>query len=185
MNAQKEKIQTYLAEHETLLWCGTPTNSTLKQCPDRTTMYLKFAFFAFATVAITLYLILEGTSFMEWNVMLTVFVCVVMIPFCVAYHPISNQRALEHNAIFAVTDRRVLSLVNDNLMSLPRDSALKHSVQLWNGRYGNLSFNDAANKPLTQSRANSVLGVRDDNRDISGIVFYHIEEPDRVAELFT
>lgn len=184
MSAKKEKIQSYLAEGETLLWCGAPTNSSLKQCPDRTTMYLKFALLAVAVLATVLYLALAGSAFMAWNVMLTVFICVTMIPFCLAYHPISDQRALENSAVFAVTDRRVLSLVNENLMSLPRDNTLKHSVDLWNGQYGNLSFNEAVNKSRTQSRTNSVTGIRDQDRNTTGIVFYHIEDPGHVAELF-
>ena len=183
MSAKKEKIQSYLAEGETLMWCGTPTNTSLKQCPDRTTMYLKFGFFAAVTLAVALYLLLVGSAFMTTGAMLTVFVCVVTIPFCVAYRPISSQRTLENNAIFAVTDHRILSLVNQNLISLPRNEALKHSVQLWNGQYGNLSFNDAVEKPLAQSRDISVSGIRDKDRNTTGIVFYHIEDPGYVAEL--
>ena len=183
MHYLQKKLDAQLMPDETLLWCGTPTQTKLKTCPDRSSMYFKWAAFALYLTLTSVFFLTYGVANMTRDVVVVCFLCVNFIPFIIAWNPISAQKTLEHDTLFAITDRRILALIKCDVFSLERDESLRWNTRVWDGDYGNLAFNAGTARSLKQSRADAALGVKDKDLNLSGLVFYHIEKPDEVAAL--
>ena len=183
MDRNQKQLQEILAPDEVLLWQGAAHRPPLLDCPSRKTMVRDWGIFAlFAGLSLLFYF---GHAAANMSGAETVF-CLLffnLIPFSNAIFPLTAQNTLRGDSLFAVTDRRVISVIKGEALSLPRNKDLSQSVTLWDGDCGNLAFGTAAGRPLHKCRMDAVLGVRGKDRAVTGLVFYHIPHPEQVAAL--
>lgn len=96
-----------------------------------------------------------------------------------------DQRFLENNTVYAVTNRRVIAVVK-KMYILPR-AGLEWGITRRDGGCGNIRFGAAVYVKDQNDRANAVLGVvgSKDGCSTNGLVlFYHIADVDSVAVVF-
>ena len=96
--------------------------------------------------------------------------------------PLMDKFCLEKNTLYAITDRRVIALVKDDLMYIPLDQKPAVSVEGRDRDCGNLCFGEAVGCGSGNSRSNAVLGIRESSsqNDMLGMLFYHVSHPEQL-----
>ena len=179
----EELLKEALAPGEQILWKGRPAPRKLSQAPDRPQQMRLWIIFA-VTVALTLvglfpYLIRIGRP---WDVLVITFVVINAIPLALALRPGMDQRDLEKRTLCAITDRRVVSVVKENVHSLPLTD-LAWEIADRDAEAGCIRFGACVSKKKHEDRAEAVVGYTDDETGAKGFVFYHMDKVDQLAAL--
>ncbi len=179
----EELLKEALAPEEQILWQGHPAPRKLAQAPDRPQQMRLWIIFA-VTMAVTLlglfpYLIGIGRP---WDVLLITFVVINAVPLALALRPGMDQRDLEKRCVCAVTDRRVISVVKDNVHSLPL-AGLVWEITDRDGEAGSIRFGACVAKEKPNDRADAVVGYTDEKTGAKGFVFYHMANVEQLAAL--
>ena len=180
----ERKLREALWDDERILWFGRPTQSTLLRSPDTlsqcmtwaiTALLTLFAFFFFLPYALA-----DGKEFIF---ILVILITMVFLPLTIAIRPYLDKLLLERETVYAITDRRIIAIVRNNVMTMPRTEHTRCAVDGRDGAGGNVYFDSAIGSPLEKSRANAVTGFKRSNNAIHGIIFFHVHEPDQVVQL--
>lgn len=179
----EELLQETLAPGEQIVWKGRPAPQKLSQASDRPQQLRLWIVFAVA-MALTLavlfpYLIRIGRP---WDVLVICFVVINAIPLALALRPGMDQRDLEKRCLCAITDRRVISVVKDNVHTLPL-ADLPWEVADRDGEAGSIRFGACVARKKPNDRADAVVGYTDDETGAKGFVFYHMAKVDQIAAL--
>lgn len=178
-----ENTLNELLEHnEKVLWFGRVEKSRLLDAPDRRrqiALWCVAAVFLIATVAFVLpYMAGIGRPA---QVLAIAFVVINFVPLLLASRPALDKMLLEGKTLYAVTDRRVIAVVKSNVYVLPLEG-LEFAITGRSGTCGNIRFGAAVGSDSPDDRADAVLGIQD-QRQVTGLVFYHIADVDTVAGL--
>lgn len=183
MNRNQKELSAILAPDETVLWSAPSHRPHLRRCPDQAAMYRSWALLAVFAALSLLFYVFHAARNMGASETLFCLFFFNLIPFSNAIFPFTAQNILRRDSLFVITDRRIISVIKGEALALPRDKALRWAVTVWDGDCGNLVFNAAVDRPLQKSREDAVLGVRGPERIVTGLVFYHIQDPASVAAL--
>lgn len=176
-------LNQILNKDEKVLWFGRPVHNELSKAPDRTRQYINWGILALALgISVLGFLPYALSSGRSWDVILVTLLMINFIPVIMALRPMLDLRVLDRQTIYAITDRRIIAIVKNSIMELPRSRDMSLSVDRRDGVHGDLCFNGAVGKPTRDSRANAVLGCRDE-RGLNGLIFYHVADPDYIASL--
>lgn len=181
----EQKLNELLEQNERVLWLGKPEKSKLLKAPDRRRQIIMWCvlavFLAVSCVLVIPYMARIGRPV---NVIAVAFIVINFVPALMAFRPMMDQRLLEHKAVYAITDRRVLAVVKDAVFTLPL-AGLEWVITSRDLDRGSLRFGAAAYAKDQDDRADAVLGVVGvkDERTTTGLVFFHIPQVDAVAEL--
>ena len=178
----ERKLETNLHPDEKLLWFGRPTPSKLMRAPDKTIqVILWMVSMAVAGVTLGVFLPYALNAGIGTDVIVIMLLLLNFIPLALAVRPFLDKKVLEKNTVYAVTDQRVIAVVKNTVLSLPREG-LRWDVTSRDGASGNLCFNTAISASPVRSRAQAVMGVKSDGEKVDGIIFYHIQDPEGVME---
>lgn len=180
----ERKLRQALWDDERILWFGRPTRGDLLRAPDRLSQCFAWAVSAALTTVAFAFLLPraldEGQGF---GSILLCLLTMVFLPLTVAVRPYLDKQLLEHETVYAITDRRIIAIVRDNVMIMPRTESTRCAVDGRDGSGGNVYFDCAIGSPLEKSRANAVTGFKCGGGSTQGIIFFHVHEPDEVAKL--
>ena len=174
----EQRLHEILMDGEQVRWTGRPSPFKLMQCPERNTFFATWLLSGAAVLLALFYLLpaLDSTQRggADWFVMLVV---VAFLPAMLSLRPLMDKFCLEKNTLYAITDRRVIALVKDDLMYIPLDQKPAVSVDC-----GNLCFGEAVGCGSGNSRSNAVLGIRESSsqNDMLGMLFYHVSHPEQL-----
>lgn len=177
-------LQKILRDEEKVLWFGRPARSRLLCAPDKIRQCIAWGV-AVVMAALTFGLFIPYAIRMEQELGLILIALgpLVFLPLAVAIRPYLDKKLLERDTIYAVTDQRVIAVVKDNVMIMPRDRRLACAVEGREGDSGNICFNSAIGQDVKKSRANAVIGFRKDNGKVTGLLFFHVSDPDTVLRV--
>ena len=176
----EQRLHEILMDGEQVRWTGRPSPFKLMRCPERNTFFVTWLL---SGAAILLYLLPTLNSDQrggaDWFIMLVV---VAFLPAMLSLRPLMDKLCLEKNTIYAITDRRVIALVKDDLMYIPLDQKPAVSVEGRDRDCGNLCFGEAVGCGSGNSRSNAVLGIRESSsqNDMLGMLFYHVSHPEQL-----
>lgn len=178
----EERLKEILAPEEKVLWQGRTAPEKLMQAPDRPKQIRLWVIFA-AFVGLTLFVLFPYLIYLQrpWDVLLVSFLVVNAVPLALAMRPWMDRNDLEKRSIYAVTDSRVIALVKDNVYSLPVDD-LDWAVANRDGKAGCLRLGACVTKAKHDDRVEAVMSYTDDDTGAVGMVFYHIDNVDTVAD---
>ncbi|MFQ9472662.1 MAG: hypothetical protein ACLR0P_05570 [Oscillospiraceae bacterium] len=116
----EQRLHEILMDGEQVRWTGRPSPFKLMQCPERNTFFVTWLLSGAAILLALLYLLPTLNSDQrggaDWFIMLVV---VAFLPAMLSLRPLMDKLCLEKNTIYAITDRRVIALVKDDLMYIP------------------------------------------------------------------
>lgn len=178
----EEKLKHELMKGETLKWSGCPEQSKLTEAPFNTRLYITWGV-AVVVLIVTCALLLPIAVASDVHRVETTVLFLVLnfAPIMLSVQPITDKRRLEKATLYAVTDRRVIVISKDEVMNLPLDETTKFAIENRHDGNGNICINDAIGKKIAKSRTFSVLGVRDSDKNVTGLVFYNVKNPDAVC----
>lgn len=178
----EQRLHEILMDGEQVRWTGRPSPFKLMQCPERNTFFATWLLSGAAVLLALFYLLpaLDSTQRggADWFVMLVV----AFLPAMLSLRPLMDKFCLEKNTLYAITDRRVIALVKDDLMYIPLDQKPAVSVEGRDRDCGNLCFGEAVGCGSGNSRSNAVLGIRESSsqNDMLGMLFYHVSHPEQL-----
>lgn len=178
----EQRLHEILMDGEQVRWTGRPSPFKLMQCPERKTFFATWLLSGAAVLLALFYLLpaLDSTQRggADWFVMLVV----AFLPAMLSLRPLMDKFCLEKNTLYAITDRRVIALVKDDLMYIPLDQKPAVSVEGRDRDCGNLCFGEAVGCGSGNSRSNAVLGIRESSsqNDMLGMLFYHVSHPEQL-----
>ena len=179
----EQRLHEILMDGEQVRWTGRPSPFKLMRCPERNTFFVTWLLSGAAILLALLYLRPTLNSDQrggaDWFIMLVV---VAFLPAMLSLRPLMDKLCLEKNTIYAITDRRVIALVKDDLMYIPLDQKPAVSVEGRDRDCGNLCFGEAVGCGSGNSRSNAVLGIRESSsqNDMLGMLFYHVSHPEQL-----
>lgn len=179
----EEMLREVLAPDEQVVWKGRTAHQKLSKASDRPKQIRLWVIFAVAMV-LTLTVLFPYLISIDrpWDVLLIAFVVVNAVPLALALRPGMDQRDLEKRGVCAVTDRRVIAVVKDNVHTLPLLD-LAWEVVDRDGEAGSIRFGSSVTAKKHDDRAEAVVGRIDDSTGAKGFVFYHIDKVDEVTDL--
>lgn len=178
----EQRLHEILMDGEQVRWTGRPSPFKLMQCPERNTFFVTWLLSGAAVLLALFYLLpaLDSTQRggADWFVMLVV----AFLPAMLSLRPLLDKLCLEKNTLYAITDRRVIALVKDDLMYIPLEQKPAVSVEGRDRDCGNLCFGEAVGCGSGNSRSNAVLGIRESSsqNDMLGMLFYHVSHPEQL-----
>ena len=126
----EQRLHEILMDGEQVRWTGRPSPFKLMQCPERNTFFVTWLLSGAAVLLALFYLLpaLDSTQRggADWFVMLVV---VAFLPAMLSLRPLLDKLCLEKNTLYAITDRRVIALVKDDLMYIPLEQKPAVSVE--------------------------------------------------------
>lgn len=181
----EERLKEALAPEEQVLWQGRTAPEKLLQASDRPKQIRLWIIFA-VCVGLTLFALFPYLIYLQRprDVMVVSFLVVNAVPLALAMRPWMDRNDLEKRAMYAVTDSRVIALVKDNVYSLPVND-LDWAVADRDGKAGCLRFGACVTKAKHDDRVDAVMSYTDDDTGAVGMVFYHIDNVDAVADILT
>lgn len=178
----EEKLKHELMKGETLKWTGRPEASKTTEAPFNTRLYITWGITAIVlVVTCALLLPIAITSEVHRVETTALFLILNFAPIILSIQPLTDKRRLEKATLYAVTDRRVIVISKDDVMNLPLDETTKFAIENRHDGNGNVCINEAIGKKISKSRTFSILGVRDGDKNVTGLVFYNVKNPDAVC----
>lgn len=179
----EEKLKNMLANGERVVWQGRTVPRKLSQAPDRPRQ-LRLWIIAAVAMILTLAVLFPYLIRLDrpMDVLVICFVVINAVPLTLALRPGMDQRDLEKRSICAVTDRRVISIVKDNILSLPLQDLAWEIVDR-DGQAGSIRLGPCVTAKKHDDRVDAVIGAADEETGVKGFVLYHIDKVDEVAAL--
>ncbi|OUQ82223.1 hypothetical protein [Flavonifractor sp. An100] len=177
------RLKEALWEGEEVRWSGRPKPFELMEQSFKSSILLTWAVSA-CVLAAVLYLLVtslaSGTRTIGDAFILAIIT--LFLPAILSARPIMDKKCLEEKTIYAITNFRIIAIVKDEVMYLPIGKGMKVAVEQQADGCGNLRFGELVGKPSKKSRAHAVLGLRssDESRDVQGLLFYHVDQPDQL-----
>lgn len=179
----KEKLNEYLQEGEQLLWCGAPTVKMLDDT-HKNVYALKAILSIFSAFAFLMYYLLETQAgAIQFKpmviVLLLVLVGVILAP---DWMDVSKL----NKAVYGVTDRRLLMLINGALHSIEFAKIDAYKFDTDEAGQTTLMCGKSGMKTRpSRRRVNTIFGTRmsDDGAACDRFVMYGLPESDQVAAL--
>ena len=179
------RLKEALWEGEEVRWTGRPKHFPLLGPDSKNGILTAWILSGLVLAAMVLFLVPQiasgSRSISESLVMATV---ALFVPGILSVRPFLDQRCLEQNTLYAITNYRIIAIVKEDLLYLPIGKELRAAVENRADGCGNLCFGTAVGQPVRKSRTLAVLGLRDDDSRflMQGLMFYHVEEPEQVME---
>lgn len=158
----EQRLHEILMDGEQVRWTGRP--SPFKLCVSRPETFFATWLLSGAAVLLALFYLLPALDSTQrggadWFVMLVV---VAFLPAMLSLRPLMDKFCLEKNTLYAITDRRVIALVKDDLMYIPLDQKPAVSVEGRDRDCGQpLLRRGCGAAGAGNSRSNAVLGIRE------------------------
>jgi hypothetical protein len=109
-------------------------------------------------------------------------VVALFLPALLSTRPFLDKRALEKHTLYAITNFRVLAVVQEELMYVPLERDLQTDVEVQPDGCGHVCFGKAVGQPAEKHRTQAVTGIygEDSHNERLGLLFYHVEKPKEI-----
>jgi len=171
----EKRLETALQEGEQVRWSGRPVRFRLMQSAYRSGMVLTWLMSVCVILLVAYFLAPYYLTHTLTGDLLLAAAVVLFLTAQLSLRPLLDKRTLENETVYAVTDRRVIAVVKDEVMSLPLEG-LTAAVKEWDGTCASLYFGKAAEVPEYKSRVYALSGVREYTDELDGLIFYHVDE---------
>lgn len=183
----EDLLNEILWDGEELRWSGRPTPFVLLDETFRSDILFTWGLsflILFVTVILMGFAVMAGTH--KVGDVLILGAIALYLPAILSIRPLLDKKALENETLYAITNRRVISIVNNDPMYIMLDKGVKAFVEQKKYNIGNLSFGDAVGRPPKKSRALAVVGLREPGKQnaMNGLLFYNVEDPEQVLTYF-
>lgn len=180
----ERKLREVLDEKERILWYGRPVKGSLLRSPDGPLQCLAWLFCA-ASIFLALFVFLPYALQARFHIgmILVVLVSAICLPPIVALRPVFDQKLLEHETVYAITDRRIIAIVKDDAMIIPRTRQTRFSINDRDEMTGCVCFDSAIGTSPYTRRTNAILGFRKPCGHTHGLIFFRVSQPDIVAQI--
>ena len=177
------RLKEALWEGEEVRWSGRPKPFELMENTFKSSILATWIVSAFVLACVLFFLIpslLSGSRTIGDAVILAVIT--LFLPGILSARPLMDKKCLEEKTLYAITNFRIIAIVKDEVMYLPIGKGMKVAVENQADGCGNLRFGEVVGKPAKKDRAYAVLGLRsdDNNSDMEGLLFYHVDQPDQL-----
>ncbi|MGI5962896.1 MAG: hypothetical protein ACOX7N_04155 [Lawsonibacter sp.] len=177
------RLKESLWEGEEIRWSGRPKPFQLMDKTMKNSIILTWIVSACVLAAILIFLIpglMSGARSTSDAIILLVIT--LFLPGILSARPFMDKKCLEERTLYAITNFRIIAVVKDEVMYLPIGKGMKVALEQQEDGCGNVRFGELVGKPASKSRAHAVLGLRadDDKNDMCGLLFYHVDQPDKV-----
>ena len=176
----EKRLQAALQEGEQVKWSGRPAQFRLMHSTYRSAVVLTWLMSACVVLLVGYFLAPYYLNHPLTGDMLLAALVMIFMPTMLSVRPLLDKRTLEKETVYAVTDRRVIAVVKDDVMAMPLED-LKAVAKDWDGTCANLYFGKAAEVPVYKSRVYAMSGVREYTDELNGLIFYHVEEPEALV----
>ena len=177
------RLKEILWTDERLRWCGRPRPFVLLDRALRPVILLTWTLSAAALLAAAAVVrFVAATSLLPLSEILLLASVALFLPLALSLRPFLDKYSLEARTIYAITDRRIIAIVRDDVMYLPLAAGMRVDVDAQADGCGNLRFGEAAGVSASRNRSCAVAGIRSDDRrggDL-GLLFYHVDQPERL-----
>ena len=177
------QLKNILWEGEEVRWSGRPKPFPLIDQDSKNSILLTWIVSALVLAAVVVLMIfsaIAGThSFTEVLIMAAV---ALFLPVVLSTRPFMDKKCLEESTLYAITNFRIIALVKGEVMYLPLVKGIQTAVRSHEDGFGSLRFGELVGKPAKKSRDHAVIGMRnvDSKEDMTGLMFYHIDQPDQL-----
>lgn len=177
----EKRLQAALLEGEQVRWSGRPAKFRLMQSAYRSATVLTWLMSVCVILLVAYFLAPYYFDHALTGNMLLAAAVMVLMAAMLSVRPLLDKRALERETLYAITDRRIIAIVKDEVMVLPAENGLPLAVKGWDGGCANLYFGKAVQVPVYKSRVYAMSGVREYTDELDGVVFYHVDEPETLV----
>ena len=183
----EDLLNEILWDGDEIRWSGRPTPFVLLDETFRSDILFTWGLsflILFITVVLMGFAVILGSY--KIGDILILGAIALYIPALLSVRPLLDKRALENETFYAITNLRIISIVNNDPMYISLDKGVKASVEQKKNNLGNLSFGDAAGRSPKKSRALAVVGLRAPGKQnaMNGLLFYNVEDPEQVLSYF-
>ena len=181
MSDSNEKWNKHLLEGEKLLWTGRPSEVKLLDTSNKGMTFLLWAVGAIWIILSFVLYIPRAAAIGNTGVQLVIVMLVMdCIPLLMIMMPISDAKNLSSYTEYAVTSQRILMQNKDKMITMPAGPGTAVEVRRRGNGTGHVLLGDAVGKPDKRLRSIALQGL-DQDRMYTGMVLYHIADPEKAA----
>ena len=167
----EERLKERLEANEKILWLGKPGTRKLMDSADKTAQIINWIIFAvFLAVSFAYLLPIFIKNDNSVLAIIALLVCINIIPCIVAFRPMLDKRILDNQTIYAITDKRIIALVKNELFALPNEKGTDCKEL-----NGNLCFGSSDAVSEKKARERAVLGCKKSGQ-LTGLLFYQVPD---------
>ena len=175
-----ERLKGALREGEELKWSGSPKDISVLGTASKGKIMLLWIVAAAWIAASLLYCMPKMIETGDTGAhMIIVMLLIDCIPLLMISMPFADRRILGQETIYAITNCRVMVLYKERTISMPLDQARNAEVRMRGNNLGSILIGDAAGKSESSLRSIALKGI-DRKNTITGMVLYHVDDPQKV-----
>lgn len=182
-----DKLNKYLEEGETLLWAGKPEAFEVMDETNKKSITIKtLAGSLTCLIVAAVYLILAARAGAALKPAVFLVCAALAVYFAIA--PYLDAGKLKDKTIYAVTDRRIITLMNDELKSAKYPDIEAAAFKTDKDGHSTVLFGPGGVKePMRKWRGQSLYGVR---KEVGGskcdmCVFYAVPDGEKLKEILS
>lgn len=183
----QEELKNALWEGEEVRWSGRPKPFQLLDSHSKRSTIITWIVSGVILLLVLAFWIptaFSGTRSLSDVALLSV--VALFLPAILSARPLLDKYCLERKTLYAITNFRIIAMVKDQVMYLPIRKGLAVDMDPSDDGCGTLRFGGSVGQPAKKSRVHAVVGIHDDNdvSTTSGLLFYHIDQPERLLSYF-
>ena len=177
------RLDEILWDEEKVRWSGRPKPFQLMEATVKQSFILTWVtsiLILLAVVATLAPALASGSrSVSDVLIMSTI---VLFLPVILSVRPFLDKQCQEKQTIYAITNFRIIAIIKDEVMYLSINKGMQVSVDSQADGCGHLRFGDVVGQPARKNRVHAILGLRSGSTksDMMGLMFYHVDRPERV-----
>lgn len=182
MSTYVKKFAEFLQEGESVEWAAQAEPFILLDNANKQSLLMRWVIStAVAVLLVGGYLFLVSQN--DVSVSAPVVLVLLFFPLFAALRPVYDARILKRNAVFAITDRRVLSAKGGpDFFSIAFDDISAISYVEKAGGVGDVLFGTAVNSKESKLRIQTLLPqmFQDESKTQTGLIFYNVKDLEKV-----
>ena len=186
-NRLSEALESILEQGETVTWKGEPAKIRLLAAPQGAMIILRWAVcFLLLLFVLWFALIYNSDVSATTNVRVTVVLAIIILAY-ISIRPITDIFTIQRYAVFCITNTRAIVFLLKSQIQVKHaiyKDISKFDIDMISSNCGNVYIGSKAHNSLRKSRGDTLTFPDEGNQPERPLVFYNVENPDKIVSFF-
>jgi len=186
-NRLSETLESILEQGETVSWKGEPAKIKLLSAPQGAMIILRWAVcFLLLLFVLWFALIYNSDVSATTNVRAALALAIIILVY-ISVRPITDVFTIQRYTVFCITNTRAIVFLLKSPVKVKHavyKDVSEFEIDMISTSCGNIYIGPKASNSLRRSRSDTLVFLDEGNQPERPLVFYNIENPDKVAAFF-
>ena len=182
-----EALENILEQGETVSWKGEPAKIKLLTAPQGAMIILRWAVcFLLLLFALWFVFFLNSEVSATTNVRVTLALAIIILAY-ISIRPITDIYTIQRYTVFCITNTRAIVFLLKSQIQVKHavyKDVTEFDIDMISSDCGNIYIGSKAPNSLRRSRGDTLVFPDESNQPARPLVFYNIENPDKIITFF-